>query len=141
MKALLALIIWSILIAVFSLIPLQSSGPELIPHQDKLIHLICYAILTYLALLSFGHKEGHYIIIKVLLACIIYGIVIEIAQAILNTGRYFDYFDNLIFWLFWLFWRCVHYFGNLNAWELPLRGRADLLLLKLSMMSIDLIEL
>jgi len=92
-KALLALIIWSLLIAVFSLIPLQSSGPEIIPHQDKLIHLICYAVLAYLALMAFGQKGGQSIYLKLIVGCIIYGIVIEIAQALLNTGRYFDYFD------------------------------------------------
>ena len=93
MKAILALIIWSLLIAVFSLIPLESSGPELMPHQDKLIHMICYAVLAYLSLLAFGKNEGFEKYLKGLIFCIIYGIVIENAQAFLNTGRYFDYFD------------------------------------------------
>jgi len=78
---------------VFSLIPLESNGPELIVHQDKLIHLICYAVLSYLALTAIGKSSIIRLYFWSILFAILYGIGIEIAQALLNTGRYFDYFD------------------------------------------------
>ena len=78
---------------VFSLIPLDSNGPELIPHQDKLIHFICYGVLSYLALIAMSQGLINNLYFKAILFAILYGIGIEIAQALLNTGRYFDYFD------------------------------------------------
>ena len=94
MKAKLALILWSSLIAVFSLVPMESSGPELFPHEDKLVHLLCYAILTLLMCrVADSIVSGSKYILLALMFSISYGIIMECLQASLNTGRHFDYFD------------------------------------------------
>jgi len=93
LKANLALTIWSLVIAVSSLIPIQSTGPEWIPQLDKLIHVISYAILAFLALLALRSKSQKGRFWLVIICVILYGILIECAQAMANTGRYFEYFD------------------------------------------------
>lgn len=75
------------------MIPIQSSGPECIPQLDKLIHVISYAILAFLALLALKSKSDKNRFWFVITWVVLYGILIECAQALANTGRYFDYFD------------------------------------------------
>ncbi len=97
MKATLALVVWSLTIAVVCLIPIQSQGLELIPHQDKLIHAFCYAVLA--GLISWVLSSKTFIsnsqkrLFWAILSASIYGFFIECLQAVLNTGRHFDYFD------------------------------------------------
>lgn len=88
-----ALIFWMMFIAVFSLMPLDSRSPDFLPQQDKLFHILAYAVLSWLI---FAVKSNQ---AKVSALCwsagiaIFYGCVIEGLQALVNTGRYFEYFD------------------------------------------------
>lgn len=87
------LIIWMLLIGVLSLIPLGSGGPDLIPNQDKILHFISYALLAWLMYHCFSAGSMRYPMIVALIMSILYGLLIEVLQGIVNTGRCFDYFD------------------------------------------------
>jgi len=82
-----------LLIGVFSLIPLGGGGPDLIPNQDKILHFISYTILSWLMYHNFSVGSLLYPMIWALILSILYGLLIEVLQGIVNTGRYFDYFD------------------------------------------------
>lgn len=93
MKANLALAIWTILVAVASLVPLGNSVGMSIPHQDKLVHIFMYAIMAYLALKVHWHNNKSISSVLAIMLSILYGCLMEYAQLLFSELRHFDYFD------------------------------------------------
>jgi len=86
-------VIWAVLIAVLSLLSLNSISKEInISSNDKFFHFVFYAILTVLLLL-YKRKTKYNLLI--ILFVIIYGIIIEILQALLTTNREADIYDAI----------------------------------------------
>jgi len=86
-------VIWAVLIAVLSLVSLNSISKEInISSNDKFFHFVFYAILTVLLLL-YKRKTKYNLLI--ILFVIIYGIIIEILQALLTTNREADIYDAI----------------------------------------------
>lgn len=84
-------IIWLIAITVASLISAQTVSEikmVYIPGLDKLIHFIMYMILTIFLLSAI--KERKYQIIGF---SIFYGILMEILQFLISSGRSFEIYD------------------------------------------------
>ena len=86
-------VIWAVLIAVLSLVSLNSISKEInISSNDKFFHFVFYVILTVLLLL-YKRKTKYNLLI--ILFVIIYGIIIEILQALLTTNREADIYDAI----------------------------------------------
>jgi VanZ family protein len=96
LKAILALIIWTVFITVFSLIPVDGVEMEVIPFQDKLIHFVFYTVLAYLLLYVLKPKSLVLVAIVAFIVSSSYGFLMECLQYLLNTGRYFDNFDIIV---------------------------------------------
>lgn len=83
------------IVTLASLMPFESNNAELIPYQDKWVHWIMYATMAFLlngVLKQFKIKHRKQLIYSVVLTSV-YGIIMELLQAVLNTGRHFEYFD------------------------------------------------
>ena len=79
---------------IFSLVPMDNAGPEMFLYQDKIWHFLTYAILSWLIFkVISGNQLFVYAIIMAALLSSLYGVFMEVLQALVNTGRYFDYFD------------------------------------------------
>ena len=98
-----AFVVWTFFVLLASLIPgkaLPRTDWLSLAQLDKLVHLCLYFImyiLMYASLIrefSVKWKKGLLIIACAIFA-IGYGFLMEILQANLNTGRYFDIFDVL----------------------------------------------
>lgn len=84
-------IIWLAAITFASLISarsISSVGMINIPGFDKFVHFVMYMLLCFLLLKSIKGKN-----MQVLALCICYGILMEMLQFLISTGRSFDFFD------------------------------------------------
>ena len=63
-----------------------------IKNIDKLFHVIAYLFLTISWLLAYNHQNRKNII---LIACIFFGIIVEILQSTLTSYRTGDFYDIL----------------------------------------------
>ena len=93
-------LVYTILISVALLSPTVSYLPkiDLIIPLDKLIHVSIYLILVFIWLLYFFKRQGFIILnslVKVSIACFIYGILIEGSQYLFVTSRQADLLDIL----------------------------------------------
>ena len=93
-----SLLIWFSLITCASLLPLYEhnveTGYNLFPFEDKLAHIVMYAGLAWLI----GRRiitNGPYNWLLVIITSSTYGILMEILQELLNTGRQFEFYDIL----------------------------------------------
>ncbi|MDY0781296.1 VanZ family protein [Tenacibaculum sp. IB213877] len=91
-NSLLIAIAVTIAIAILSLIKIGKM-PVHFTYIDKVEHTIAYFVLTFFWLLAQGKTSAARI--KVVLICIVYGIIIEVLQKELTTYRSFDYADML----------------------------------------------
>ncbi len=87
---------WLIAILILCFLP-QNDLPKAgnIPHIDKIVHLILYAVLSVLSLLSYSNpsKPNRKLIISGIILVI--GFLIELGQAFLTIDRSFSLFDIL----------------------------------------------
>ena len=82
---------WLIAITVASLISAQSIpavGIIKIEGLDKVVHFIMYMGLCFLLLKSIKDRN-----IVILMFCIFYGVLMELLQFLISSGRSFDFFD------------------------------------------------
>ena len=87
-------IIYSIIIVIISLIPIQESTPRFKLFEiDKLFHFTIYLVFVILWGLVFSIKNLS--LIRLLLFSIIFGITLEFFQDLLPFERYFDFYDIL----------------------------------------------
>lgn len=87
-------IVVTVSIAYLSLIKMPKYSPIVISHIDKIQHAFAYFTLTTCWLFSFYKKvpsRKYFIVI----ACIIFGIIIEVLQSELTIYRTGDYLDVL----------------------------------------------
>jgi glycopeptide antibiotics resistance protein len=89
-------IIWSLVILWLSLYPFEvdAHGIKLFSNADKIIHLCMHGVMSFL--LAWNIQPEKWTSKKALVlifATILYGIVIEVTQELMNLGRSFDYFD------------------------------------------------
>jgi VanZ family protein len=92
MKDIYALIIWSIGIIYLSLMPVSNDQITFFKHEDKMAHVLIYAIQCLLLLSCLKTNQKFRMWIAIIIA-VLFGISLEILQGTLNTGRHFDYFD------------------------------------------------
>ncbi|WP_340075298.1 VanZ family protein [Leptobacterium sp. I13] len=89
---------WTFLVAILSLFSLPDtiSNTEFIPHSDKITHIIFYNVMTLAWFFYFKTTKTKYKqIIAISIAALIYGIIIEIIQAILPYGRTAEWLDGI----------------------------------------------
>jgi VanZ family protein len=89
-------IVVAICIGCLSLIETNNFPVLHVSNIDKIYHFIAYFTLTFAWLLSLKKRKHKY---KVLFACIIYGIIIEVLQVTLTmhrTGKFLDFLANTI---------------------------------------------
>jgi len=86
--AVLLFIIATAIVSIFSLIPSSSVGVEM---SDKILHFITYGGLT--GLLLFAHPSMRLSFVFILISMI--GIFLEVAQALLSTGRTASFADQI----------------------------------------------
>ena len=95
-KAILIAISITIFIAILSLIKTDNIPLGSFSNSDKVYHAIAYFFLMLSWLYTFHKKEAFNKNVKyVILACFIYGIIIEVLQGITTTYRTASYLDML----------------------------------------------
>ena len=86
----------TICIAYLSLIKTTNFPVIEISSIDKIYHLIAYFMLTFSWLLTLKKSKYKY---KVLISCVLYGIIIEVLQTTLTvyrTGELLDFLANML---------------------------------------------
>ena len=86
-----ATIIWATIIIVGSFLPGKDLPEVSLFQADKIVHLIFYAVFSFLLLKSFATKSSKYLIVFIF--CFVFGLLIEIFQPITTPDRRFDVFD------------------------------------------------
>ncbi len=95
-KAIFIAISITIFIAILSLIKTNNIPLESFSNSDKVYHAIAYFFLMLSWLYTFHKKEAFNKNVKyVILACFIYGIIIEVLQGVTTTYRTASYLDML----------------------------------------------
>ena len=95
-KAIFIAISITIFIAILSLINTDNIPLESFSNSDKVYHAIAYFFLMLSWLYTFHKKEAFNKNVKYLiLACFIYGIIIEVLQGVTTTYRTASYLDML----------------------------------------------
>lgn len=95
-KAIFIAISITIFIAILSLIKTDNIPLESFSNSDKVYHAIAYFFLMLSWLYTFHKKEAFNKNVKyVILACFIYGIIIEVLQGVATTYRTASYLDML----------------------------------------------
>ncbi len=82
---------WLIAVTIASLISAHSIptvGLIKIEGLDKVVHFVMYMGLCFLLLKSIKNRNT-----AILLFCIMYGILMELLQFLISSGRSFDFFD------------------------------------------------
>ena len=93
-KAIFIAISITIFIAILSLIKTDNIPLESFSNSDKVYHAIAYFFLMLSWLYTFHKKEAFNKNVKyVILACFIYGIIIEVLQGVLTEVRTPDFND------------------------------------------------
>ena len=93
------IVVWTIIIIVFSLLPkntLEPEGIKLFKGADKVLHFLMYALLMFFwvyAAMEIPRERRNRFLYSGLAFGIILGIVMEILQKYMNLGRSFDAFD------------------------------------------------
>ena len=95
-KAIFIAISITIFIAILSLIKTDNIPLGSFSNSDKVYHAIAYFFLMLSWLYTFHKKEAFNKNVKyVILACFIYGIIIEVLQGVTTTYRTASYLDML----------------------------------------------
>ena len=81
--------IYSLLIIWASLRPAGTGGA--IPHLDKLLHMLVYALLAGGIMLAWPKLTK----LKVFWLCVVFGGIMEVAQGVINIGRTASFMDGL----------------------------------------------
>ena len=83
-------------VSIISLMPSQLIPPVNGFFQiDKLVHVIMYLVITVSVLSAFNYSKLNYQWLFMFAFCLFYGVVVEVLQYILPTGRQFSWFDIL----------------------------------------------
>ena len=96
-RNLLIAIFWTVLISILSLIKFGNIGGDVsIPYKDKYVHFIFYFVFTIVWNRVFN-SENFKInsLIKIVIAAVLFGIVMEICQSLFTTTRSADVYDAI----------------------------------------------
>jgi VanZ family protein len=93
-------IIWALFILVLCGIPGDQFKDAKHEHLDKVIHIILFGVLFLLLVVGFIKQRAYgflrsSVIPKVSVICVVYGIMIELAQWLIFTGRSLEVSDVL----------------------------------------------
>jgi VanZ family protein len=106
-------ITWTLVILFLCLIPINNKENSNLfwEHTDKLVHCFMYVVLVSLLLLSANSRtlKSKGVAIVVCFS-IIFGMIIEVIQELMNLGRHFDFFD-LLANLTGIIFALIGYFG------------------------------
>ena len=83
-------VIYALIVAVFSAIPVSNSTMSKLFSFDKILHSVAYTVLTILTCICFA-KRKHYLKLA-LIYCFLYGIILELFQNFIPY-RVFEYQD------------------------------------------------
>ncbi len=83
----------SILILVFSLIPMHSKLLGEVENSDKILHTFSYTLLSLTWLFYFKSINKSNIKFLLAVSIIFYGIIIEVLQSTLTTNRTGSFYD------------------------------------------------
>ena len=93
---LVGLLAWVVAMAYLSLVP-ASTIPSALPGGDKFHHFAGYAVLAWLLLwtLTARHALSIPLLTGAWIACSVYGLLLEILQGLMRSGRQFEGGDLL----------------------------------------------
>ena len=86
---------WTIFIAVLCLVSFNQLPKPAISGIDKYVHITLHFVFTILWACYLKAKSTDRLFLKVLMASIVYGILIEVAQETFTTTRHADILDVL----------------------------------------------
>ncbi len=86
---------WTIFITVLSLVSFSGTTTIKSPVSDKLVHAVFYLAFTLLWYSYLKERRKKYILLKLFLTAVVYGIIIEVLQYMMPYGRNFDTKDIL----------------------------------------------
>lgn len=84
---------YTIFLGIFSLVNLSGLPSLDVDDGDKILHVIAYALLMLFWYLTFHKNSTPKTMLKIALACIFYGIILEVVQGKLTTQRTSDLLD------------------------------------------------
>ena len=84
---------YTIFLGIFSLINLSELPSIDVDDSDKILHVIAYALLMLTWYLTFHKNSSLKMILKIAIACILYGTILEVIQGKLTTQRTADLLD------------------------------------------------
>ncbi|MGV6844686.1 MAG: VanZ family protein [Lutibacter sp.] len=85
----------TIAVALVSFWPIKATVHLSYIPIDKIAHFLMYLGLNFIWLISFKNKANNYLILKISLIILLYGIIIEVCQSEFTTYRSGDIFDVL----------------------------------------------
>lgn len=86
-------VLWAVCIAVMSLIPPSDIPVKSFPFQDKIGHLVVYALLAWLTMWSFSRAALRVKPAILVLSIMVYGLIMEILQYKFFPYRSFEILD------------------------------------------------
>ena len=86
-------VIYTILLTVVSLITLRDIPSIGTDFDDKLYHVLAYVILTVIWFLAIDQPSNTKTTWKIIMFCILFGIIIEAIQGKVNVNRAGDFLD------------------------------------------------
>ncbi|MGV6830981.1 MAG: VanZ family protein [bacterium] len=86
-------ILYTVLLGVISLIPLKGLPSTGVDNFDKIAHFIAYFLLYSIWFLAMRNEATNIRFTKLIIACIVYGIILEAIQGKLPSERSADYLD------------------------------------------------
>lgn len=96
-KSFFVALLWTLLVTVLSLISIRSLlgfGNSIhVANKDKIVHFIFYLVMVILWMYYFSKVQVANKGLKIVLGAILYGIVMEICQAVFTTYRTADILD------------------------------------------------
>ena len=86
--------LYTLVLLYFSLAdPETVLSEDRIPHQDKLMHLVAYVLLAFFWGIYGCFRVGNKVLIITFSATLVFGIVLEAVQEIINSSRTTDVLD------------------------------------------------
>ncbi|HMP30932.1 MAG TPA: VanZ family protein [Saprospiraceae bacterium] len=99
---------WTILIVLGSLLPsafVKIQVLDSVTGSDKILHISMYAIASFLWLMSISNSYQGRKAIEVILLLTLLGLIIEVLQIVITTGRFFEWYDAI-----------ANYLGTVVGW-------------------------
>ncbi len=116
LKAKFLLVLWTIIVTLGSLLPIQDSGIEGLMDYDKIAHFIFYFVMSIIICIVLRNQPKAWLL--AILFCSAYGWSMELLQGAMELGRHFDYFDIIANIIGALIGTLIFYILNQTTWEI-----------------------